>query len=82
MKALTLRHPWAFSIAHWGKRIENRSWKPWKEVVGQRIAIHGGEIPKGKALRDAEMERRKAMAAAQGAIVDAMSGHVLSPRQH
>jgi hypothetical protein len=48
MRALTLRHPWAFSIAHWGKRIENRSWKPPTALIGQRIAIHGGAKP-GKA---------------------------------
>lgn len=48
MKALTLRHPWAFCIAHWGKRIENRTWKPPAKLIGQRIAIHGGAKP-GKA---------------------------------
>lgn len=45
MKALTLRHPWAFCICHWGKRVENRSWKPPQSLIGQRIAIHGGKMP-------------------------------------
>ena len=45
MKGLTLRHPWAFAIAHWGKQIENRTWKPPKALIGQRIAIHGGKVP-------------------------------------
>lgn len=26
MKAITIRHPWAHSIVHLGKPIENRSW--------------------------------------------------------
>jgi len=45
MKALTLRHPWAFAVCHWGKRIENRTWKPPASLVGQRFAIHGGKCP-------------------------------------
>jgi len=53
MKGLTLRHPWAFAIAHWGKRIENRTWKPPKALIGQRIAIHGGKVPTAhEALAD------------------------------
>lgn len=48
MKALTLKHPWAYCICHLGKRIENRSWQPPKSLIGQRIAIHGGEAPKSK----------------------------------
>jgi hypothetical protein len=44
VKAITLKHPWAFAIAHWGKRIENRTWA-WHNMIGQRIAIHGGIGP-------------------------------------
>ncbi|MBU6280200.1 MAG: hypothetical protein KGN78_13245 [Actinomycetales bacterium] len=40
MKALTLWQPWAAAIAHSSKRVENRGWKPWPSVIGQRIAIH------------------------------------------
>lgn len=48
MKALTLRHPWAFAICYWGKRIENRSWRPQTELrIGHRFAIHGGRAPAG-----------------------------------
>ncbi len=43
MKALTLLRPWAYCIAHLDKRIENRTWAPWAEVIGQRIAIHSGK---------------------------------------
>jgi hypothetical protein len=52
MKALTLRHPWAFAIAHLGKRIENRDWDArtadlmgLPQLVGETIAIHGGTAP-------------------------------------
>jgi hypothetical protein len=45
MKALTLKHPWAFAICHWGKRVENRTWHPPKSLIGQRFAIHGGKVP-------------------------------------
>ena len=43
MKALTLWEPWASAIIHGPKRIENRPWKPWDSVMGQRIAIHAGK---------------------------------------
>lgn len=52
MKALTLRHPWAFAIAHLGKTVENREWDDRlvelmgvQHLVGERIAIHGGTAP-------------------------------------
>lgn len=38
--ALTLRNPWAHLIAHCGKNIENRGWKPPAHVT--RILIHAG----------------------------------------
>jgi len=44
MRALTLRQPWAWAIVHGQKRIENRPWKPWRDIIGQRIAIHAGLI--------------------------------------
>lgn len=43
MKALTIKAPWAQAIAHGTKRIENRTWKPHADVIGQRIAIHCGK---------------------------------------
>lgn len=43
MKALTLWQPWSWAIAHAGKRIENRTWKPPRWIIGQRIAIHAGK---------------------------------------
>lgn len=41
-RALTLWRPWPHAIFFGGKRIENRSWKPYKDVVGQFIALHAG----------------------------------------
>jgi len=52
MKSLTLRHPWAFCICHWGKRVENRTWKPPASLIGQRIAIHGGKCPTASGLEE------------------------------
>jgi hypothetical protein len=43
MKALTLKQPWAWAVAHAGKDVENRTWKPPASVIGQRIAIHAGK---------------------------------------
>lgn len=40
LRGLTLWQPWAWAIAHGGKRIENRPWRPWPEVLGKLIAIH------------------------------------------
>lgn len=52
LKALTLRHPWAFAVAFLQKNVENRDWTPELAnlngiygMVGQQIAIHGGAAP-------------------------------------
>lgn len=45
MRALTLKRPWHCAILHLDadpKRVENRPWKPWQSVIGQRIALHAG----------------------------------------
>lgn len=42
MKALTLYRPWAWSIIHGPKRIENRPWKPHASIIGQQFFIHAG----------------------------------------
>ena len=56
VKAVTLRHPWAFAVQRLGKDIENRTWKPPHELIGQYIAIHGGAVPRGEALDTATNE--------------------------
>lgn len=52
MKGLTLRHPWAFSVAYLGKPLENREWDDrladlmgLPQLIGETIAIHGGAAP-------------------------------------
>lgn len=45
MRALTLHACWAWAVAHAGKDIENRVWKPPSSILGQRIAIHAGANP-------------------------------------
>ena len=42
MRALTLKPHWAHGVAHLGKRIENRSRRIPRHLVGSRIAIHAG----------------------------------------
>jgi hypothetical protein len=43
MKALTLHQPWAYAVAHLGKDIENRTWKPPVALTGQRVAVHAAK---------------------------------------
>lgn len=40
MKAITIKQPWLWCITDDTKRIENRTWKPPYELIGQRIALH------------------------------------------
>jgi hypothetical protein len=42
MLALTLWRPWDHAILYGGKRIENRRWRPWENIINQRIALHAG----------------------------------------
>jgi hypothetical protein len=42
MRALTLHAPWAYAVAHLGKRVENRTRPPPVTIRGKRIAIHAG----------------------------------------
>jgi hypothetical protein len=42
LRALSVRQPWAHAIMHFGKDIENRSWRPNNPALSfrGRIAIH------------------------------------------
>lgn len=51
MKALTLIRPWAAAVAHLGKNVENRTWRPPSALIGQRFAIHAGVKVDALALR-------------------------------
>lgn len=41
--ALTLIQPWAWCVAHAGKLVENRTWKPPAHLIGGYLAIHAGK---------------------------------------
>lgn len=43
MYALTLWQPWAWSITHGPKRVENRDWPFPRSLRGSVIAIHAGQ---------------------------------------
>lgn len=40
LRGLTLWQPWAHAVAHLGKRVENRPWKPPSTILGRLVAIH------------------------------------------
>lgn len=42
MRALTFHQPVATLMGH--KDIENRTWRPYVDIMGQRIAIHAGKM--------------------------------------
>lgn len=59
MKALTLKHPWPWAICCLGKRIENRTWRPYPSQLkpGEWLAIHGGKWPTSRGeLLDLHVE--------------------------
>jgi len=41
--AITLWRPWPDAIIHADKRIENWTFKPWRKIIGEPIAIHAGQ---------------------------------------
>ena len=43
IKGLSLTRPWPFAFTHGGKLVENRSWKPPKNMIGQFIALHAAK---------------------------------------
>jgi len=43
LRALTLIQPWAWAIAHAGKTVENRTWRPPRSMLGNYLAIHAGK---------------------------------------
>lgn len=43
MLALSLWRPWPFAFFHAGKRVENRSWRPPKKVLGEWVAMHAAQ---------------------------------------
>ena len=64
MRALTLRPPAAYAVAHLGKLTENRTWRPPRTLLGKHLAIHAAARPTGD---DAHMAAR--IAARTGAVL-------------
>lgn len=42
IKCLTIWPEWAPSFTHMGKRVENRTWPPPSQLIGERFALHAG----------------------------------------
>jgi len=56
MKMLTVKQPWAYAISRFGKTVENRSSRPPKALIGERIAIHVSQnADKWNAFCDGEI---------------------------
>lgn len=55
MRAITVRQPFAWAIAHLGKDVENRGREhPWQSAVGETIAIHAAAAHYGRNYDEAE----------------------------
>jgi hypothetical protein len=66
MRAVTVRQPWAWAIAHGFKDIENRSWAPRLDP-GEVIAVHAGAAT--PSFED--VERVKKLVGRRGQVPDA-----------
>ncbi len=44
LHAITMAGPWAWTIFHRGRDVENRTWEPPEWLVGQWLAIHAGAL--------------------------------------
>ncbi|MBK8468071.1 MAG: hypothetical protein IPL32_19840 [Chloracidobacterium sp.] len=51
LMALTVHPPWSGMIAAGLKPVENRSWPPPPQLIGQRLAIHAGKSLDSAALQ-------------------------------
>jgi len=52
LKALSIRQPWAYLIVEGWKNIENRSFVPPRELIGQWILIHASRGCTEKEFED------------------------------
>jgi len=74
MYALTMSAPWGTAIARWGKGDENRDWRPWPAVLGQRIGIHQGGVP---TRQDGSLSRNVAGDAISNTLLDLRGADLL-----
>lgn len=54
MKAVTVWQPWATCIRERWKPCENRTWLPWKQLIGHYIAVHAGATVDQEAIIELE----------------------------
>ncbi len=66
--ALTLKNPWAHLVAHCGKNVENRTWKPPESLT--RVLIHAGKYWDNSAAVDTM--RRLGVAATTPIVISAI----------
>jgi hypothetical protein len=57
MLAITVLQPFATAIARYGKRVENRGWRPPAKTTGETLAIHAGKkwMPPGDTYPQATL---------------------------
>lgn len=79
MRALTVLQPWAWAIAHAGKLVENRTWRPPSYELCKTIAIHAGkrlDVESLNAFRETFRDEYKRCAEMETAVareaIDAM----------
>jgi hypothetical protein len=71
IRAITFRHPWLWAVRHLGKRIENRTWRPPRWLIGCHLALHGGSSPSGKAVEEVDQDLRWILARHRAKAVEA-----------
>src|SRR5690242_9094133 len=61
VKALTIHQPWAQLIVHEAKRWETRTWAPPRSLLGQRFAVHAGQLDSDRVLAGLRDNVRRAI---------------------
>lgn len=76
MRALTLKQPWAHAVCYFGKRVENRSRRPPKVIIGERFAIHAGMAWDQEGAEALHRDHGQSFATVNGRRVDAAGAPV------
>ncbi len=67
--ALSVRQPWAWALACGAKSVENRTWSPNANLLGQRIAIHASKTIEYPAIEEVARLSRQTPVLTTGALV-------------
>jgi len=85
MKAISIHQPWASLLAQNIKLCETRHWKPPKELMGQRIAIHAAKNTRSMKLFSDEnhpdhdrRSRAMRMLCGTGNKIELPHGHIVA----